>query len=177
MHSNVPTGKELRYLQGTFPKVTVWTRRGKGRNQLSRNHKRKISVSGRGPQTSISAIENQSVRCDIVQLFLRSALRFAGGWECSGGVAGVSLELGRRAAPQGPGVQWRTRGIASTTDYQRRRLKRRVSGGSGEVQARPRTWSGRAGQTETITKRISQAHKRQLQAGGGAAGSEQGGGA
>ena len=37
------------------------------------------------------------------------------GREHSGGVAGVSLELGRRAAPQGQGVQWRTRGIASTS--------------------------------------------------------------
>ena len=37
------------------------------------------------------------------------------GRERSGRVAGVSLELGRRAAPQGPGVQWRTRGIASTS--------------------------------------------------------------
>ena len=35
--------------------------------------------------------------------------------ERSGGVAGVSLELGRRAAPQGPGVQWRTRGIATAS--------------------------------------------------------------
>ena len=37
------------------------------------------------------------------------------GTERSGGVAGVSLELGRRAAPQGPGVQWRTRCVASTS--------------------------------------------------------------
>ena len=58
------------------------------------------------------------------------------GRECSGGLAGVSLELGRKAAPQGPDVQWSTRATVSTS---------RGSGGqaagvseSGEVQARPR---------------------------------------
>ena len=36
------------------------------------------------------------------------------GTERSGGVASLSLELCRRASQQGPGVQWRTRCVAST---------------------------------------------------------------
>ena len=44
--------------------------------------------------------------------------------------------------------------------YQQRRLKRRVSGGSGEVQARPRTGSGGAGQTEAIIKRDPSSQRR-----------------
>ena len=76
------------------------------------------------------------------------------GRERSGGVAGVSLELGRRAAPQGPGpgVQWRTRATVSTRERSKRGVEAAGASGSGKAQARLRPWSGGA----ALTKRLAQ---------------------
>ena len=65
------------------------------------------------------------------------------GRERSGGVACVSLELGRRAAPQGPGVQGGSRAIVSTSRGSSSGVQAAGVRGSGEVQARPR--AGRSG--------------------------------
>ena len=84
---------------------------------------------------------------DGTTLLTDGTLRFAGG-------DGAQRRSGRRIFGTRPkGRTPRTgpgRSVADTWHrlYQRTRLKRRVSGGSGEVQARPRTGSAGAGQTE-----------------------------
>ena len=79
------------------------------------------------------------------------------GRERSGGVACVSLELGRRAAPQGPGVQGGSRAIVSTSRGSSSGVQAAGVRGSGEVQARPRAGSGGASQTKELSSRIRQA--------------------
>ena len=83
-------------------------------------------------------------------------IRLRGG-ERSGGVAGVSLELGRRASPQGPGVQWCTRAIVSTSRGSSSGGQGAGVSGSGEVHARPRAGSGGVGRTRALSTRIWQA--------------------
>ena len=61
------------------------------------------------------------------------------GRERSRGVAGVSLELGRRSAPEGSrsGIQWRTRATVSTSRGSSSGVQAAGVSESGEVQALP----------------------------------------
>ena len=79
------------------------------------------------------------------------------GRECSGGVAGVSLELCRKASPQGPGVQLRTRATVSISRGSACGVRAAGASGSGEAQAHPRAGSGGASQTEALSSRTRQA--------------------